>query len=1151
MLRKKWISLLVAISMVAAMFPSTVFAASTEEGSTDTEIVTEAPVEKTGEEKVATEEPVETEAAGQSDEDETVTEEETKEPETPAEGTEEKTEEAEKPASEEADPDEETVVVPPVTTPEVTETPAADNSAVAPLAETDEAEEETAEPTTQKVDSAEKLKAAVQTAKDGDSIELAAGTYEIGALTIPEAVSLYGAGMDQTTLVGSLNYTCDGGTAIKIKGLTVKAVEGNTSTKQAINFGNNGALDGAVITVENCAIANYMYGICVNSLAENCMLKIGNVKMTNVWCAASVKEGEANNKLSNFALTEDSTVSYEVQKFASGGENNYYAEKDGTPVTGVTEPGFTGGSYLGVALVDGKTYYDLPSAIAAAASANDKTVTLTSDVYLDKQLEVSGDYIILDLDTHTITASDSFVHTDKNSSHLINVSGQNVTIEEGVLRGTVNSRHGVNVYGGSVTLKDLTVDVTASTGNALGTGIPLTVNGASKEASATLSGNVTLKGASYAANADGKGGEAKLNVADNAQVTFGNDNAAGIYIDGTGVSLDFGENAKLVGGKQQISMPSFGPIGATDTTITGLDNVGIDPETLGLAARVNGKDYKSMDEAIAAVEDANDECTLTLYKDFTLTAPIQVPEGLNLTVEGNGHTITLPKNAPYSAFNAVGPNNAEGLLPGTVLTVNNVNFVGHVDANENPQGHAAVTGFGGDVDVTLDNCSFKDMHDAVYCNAVTSDKEQSNITINSGNFENVDYAYGWDNGYTVGASTEKHKFNVSFAAGSEQPGAETFAEAEVDGKGYPTLEAAIAAAGENGKVTLLKDVKLDSMLTISTKGLTLDLGGHKIHADGSFAEVDTTTNDNHLVDITADNVTITNGTLEAGEKNNHTLNVWNADGVTVSNITLDGFKAGMGGAPLVVGASDVTLEGKVNFVTGANSWYGANVDTRKVGESGTKTPAKLTLGEGAEAHFTGTKQIGIYVENNAGFAKPGKLEIAFEEGSAITTDIDPFTAIVFSDDHNASGNATVTDPENAGLITNEDGNYIVKPAPVEETPSHEHSYVWQGSPDEHWQYCTDCGQVVSNGAHAFQWKDGVQVCSVCGYKVTETATASAPAANANTAAAAPAAGAATTAAATGIPQTGDESNPLLWVVLLAVSGSALGGMVIYKKKKEN
>ena len=42
MLRKKWLSLLVAISMVAAMFPSTVFAAPTEEGSTDTEIVTEA-----------------------------------------------------------------------------------------------------------------------------------------------------------------------------------------------------------------------------------------------------------------------------------------------------------------------------------------------------------------------------------------------------------------------------------------------------------------------------------------------------------------------------------------------------------------------------------------------------------------------------------------------------------------------------------------------------------------------------------------------------------------------------------------------------------------------------------------------------------------------------------------------------------------------------------------------------------------------------------------------------------------------------------------------------------------------------------------------------------------------------------------------------
>ena len=150
MLRKKWLSLLVAISMVAAMFPSTVFAdtvETTEPVEPQTSVTETAQDEKDPVEGGEQPEVVDNEntatgegdkGAGQSDEDETVTEEteeETKEPETPAEGTEEKAEEDGETASEEAGPGEETAVVPPVTTPEVTETPVADNG-IATMAET-------------------------------------------------------------------------------------------------------------------------------------------------------------------------------------------------------------------------------------------------------------------------------------------------------------------------------------------------------------------------------------------------------------------------------------------------------------------------------------------------------------------------------------------------------------------------------------------------------------------------------------------------------------------------------------------------------------------------------------------------------------------------------------------------------------------------------------------------------------------------------------------------------------------------------------------------------------------------------------------------------------------------------------------------------
>ena len=37
---------------------------------------------------------------------------------------------------------------------------------------------------------------------------------------------------------------------------------------------------------------------------------------------------------------------------------------------------------------------------------------------------------------------------------------------------------------------------------------------------------------------------------------------------------------------------------------------------------------------------------------------------------------------------------------------------------------------------------------------------------------------------------------------------------------------------------------------------------------------------------------------------------------------------------------------------------------------------------------------------------------------------------------------------------------------------------------------------------------------------------------------------------TGVPQTGDESNMVLWLGLLIVSGLALGGLAIAKRKKQ-
>lgn len=450
----------------------------------------------------------------------------------------------------------------------------------------------------------------------------------------------------------------------------------------------------------------------------------------------------------------------------------------------------------------------------------------------------------------------------------------------------------------------------------------------------------------------------------------------------------------------------------------------------------------------------------------------------------------------------------------------------------------------------------------------STDKDKGKLTIKgSGNFVGIKTSESSDNGVSIEISggTFENSFPAEYLVGNvalKEQADGTFKVdkdtpvAKIGEDTYPTLEAAVKAAESDSTITLLEDVYLGKMLTLDKPGVKLDLKGHTISASVDFVDPtptgskDATSNDNHLIDVTANGVTITNGTLKAGRLNNHTLNIWNASNVTLDGVTLDGSGAGIPGAPLVLGGSSATLNGTVTVVTDKeNSWYGVNLDSKN--------------GEGFELTVNGKLVFNGENQNNAGIwvedqvkAGSDKMKVTFSEGSSAQGNgVEGFEIvhIVKTDDGTQQG--TVTGGENAGLITDEDGNYIVKPAPAPSEPatgsSHEHSYVWQGSPDEHWQYCTDCGQVVGNGAHTFQWKDGAQVCSVCGYKVTKTATASAPAGSAKTAAAAPAAGTAAAAVATGIPQTGDASNPMLWVVLLAVSGSALGGLMVYKKKKEN
>ena len=115
---------------------------------------------------------------------------------------------------------------------------------------------------------------------------------------------------------------------------------------------------------------------------------------------------------------------------------------------------------------------------------------------------------------------------------------------------------------------------------------------------------------------------------------------------------------------------------------------------------------------------------------------------------------------------------------------------------------------------------------------------------------------------------------------------------------------------------------------------------------------------------------------------------------------------------------------------------------------------------------------------------------------------------------------------------------------------------WKSDNTDHWKECTvvGCGVIIedSKAAHDFKWvvdKEATatqkgskhEECRVCGYK---KAAVEIPATGTPTEPGKP--------TDSDSPQTGDNSNMILWIALLFVSGGVVIGIIVYsKKKKEN
>lgn len=309
-------------------------------------------------------------------------------------------------------------------------------------------------------------------------------------------------------------------------------------------------------------------------------------------------------------------------------------------------------------------------------------------------------------------------------------------------------------------------------------------------------------------------------------------------------------------------------------------------------------------------------------------------------------------------------------------------------------------------------------------------------------------------------------------------------------------------------VVLTDNVEVDSMLDIAVDGINLNLNGYTITASDSFTS--TYENDSHLVNITGKDVTISNGTLKATGKNKNVVNVYQTSGVKLKDVVLD-HSAAYKGAPLIVNASDVTVEGTLKLITGKNSWYGINVDPNSAA-------ASLTFADGSKVQMSGNEKL---------------LVLAAETGSQITG------------------------AEAAGLEKSAEGAYV----------SHKHTYTdeWKYDADGHWKECS-CGEKSEYAAHTLKWvvdKEATetekgskhQECTVCGYSLkaveipatgkTDVSTTG----NASTSGKDSTSGTASSSAKKTAPQTGDSSNFTLWIALIAGSLVCLAGGGVYYRRR--
>ena len=368
----------------------------------------------------------------------------------------------------------------------------------------------------------------------------------------------------------------------------------------------------------------------------------------------------------------------------------------------------------------------------------------------------------------------------------------------------------------------------------------------------------------------------------------------GIYLEGSNVTIENNvltniasenyDNAAYASGIYVGNSSDSSSITINENKITLHENVthGV-PVVNAKVAKVGETEYATIQEALNTIGESS-SLTVTLLSDVVLSAPVQVPAGKEITIQGEKHTILYPVSvgAAFSGTNGISSN--------TKLTVNGVNFK-ISDAAESPAtGFAVLVGEGTNgVNIAMNGCSFTNLYAGVYFGHVEAGSTGS-ISITDSTYHNSRYGYSIDevtNGSLVGGVTVSFTGNTTNGTAEKEPWNSITVTSGTTTKGYSSWTAAYEAAQAGDIITLNMDVAT-SALTIE-KQITLNGNGHTISYNGDASE--SSPANGALITIqgeNANNVTIRNLTVDTQGKVKHGVQFYCVTDGQLENATVNG-----------------------------------------------------------------------------------------------------------------------------------------------------------------------------------------------------------------------------------------------------------------------